>query len=134
MNYARSATESFRVRTAVVLAVLVLAISGTAVPAHAQTYKDLHDFNPSAGDPYNFNSNKLAQGRDGNFYSESVSGGTSGDGTVFKVTPSGTPTIVFSLTTSSGFNPLGGLTAGHDGNFYGDATQGGSGGGGPTSR
>jgi len=94
--------------------------------AQAQTYTDLYDFNASAGDPYNFGSNKIAQGRDGNLYTESISGGTSGGGTVFQITPTGTPTIIYSLNSTSGYNPLGGLTLGPDGNFYGDATQGGS--------
>jgi hypothetical protein len=30
--------------------------------AHGQTYTDLHDFNPSAGDPSNFNSTGGAMG------------------------------------------------------------------------
>jgi uncharacterized repeat protein (TIGR03803 family) len=106
--------------------VLVLGAFVGPQLAQAQTYTDLHDFNPSTGDPYNFSSNKLAQGRDGNLYTESISGGTSGGGTVFKITPTGTPTIIYSLNSISGYNPLGGLTLGPDGNFYGDATQGGS--------
>jgi uncharacterized repeat protein (TIGR03803 family) len=114
--------------TAFALVLLALAVGGASIPAQAQTYTDLHDFNSGAGDPFNFNSNKLAQGQDGNLYTESISGGTSGGGTVFKITPTGTPTIVFSLTSTSGDSPLGGLTAGHDGNFYGDAMLGGSGG------
>ena len=113
---------------AFVAMLLALAFAGAAIPARAQTYTDLHDFNSGAGDPFNFNSNKLAQGQDGNLYTESISGGTSSAGTVFKITPTGTPTIVFSFTSASGFNPLGGLTAGHDGNFYGDTQQGGTGG------
>ncbi len=56
-------------------AVLALILQ-MAVSAQAQTYTDLHDFNASAGDPYNFQLTKLAQGRDGNFYGEAVSGGT----------------------------------------------------------
>jgi uncharacterized repeat protein (TIGR03803 family) len=126
MKTVPSATQSFRIARALTLACLTVALAGTTIPVHAQTYTDLHDFNASAGDPSNFNSNKLAQGRDGNLYTESISGGTSGGGTVFKITPTGTPTIIYSLNSTSGYNPLGGLTLGPDGNFYGDATQGGS--------
>jgi uncharacterized repeat protein (TIGR03803 family) len=115
-----------RMLAALVAAMAVITLAVATIPAQAQTYTDLHDFNASAGDSYNFGSNKLAQGRDGNLYTESISGGASGGGTVFKITPTGTPTIVYSLDSTSGYNPLGGLTLGTDGNFYGDATQGGS--------
>ena len=111
---------------AFVLAVFVVAIAGTAIPAQAQTYTDLHDFNPGAGDPYNFDSGRLSQGRDGNFYGESANGGTSGAGTVFQLTPSGAAAIIHSFTGTDGSSPHGGLTLGVDGNFYGDAVSGGS--------
>ena len=67
----------------------VLVLGAFLAPrlAQSQTYTDLHDFNASAGDPHTLNSIRLAQGRDGNFYGESQGGGTSGLGTVFKITP-----------------------------------------------
>ncbi|HEY6301539.1 MAG TPA: choice-of-anchor tandem repeat GloVer-containing protein, partial [Terriglobales bacterium] len=97
-----------------------------AVPAQAQTYTDLHDFNASAGDPTNFNSGRLAQARDGNFYAESQAGG-SGQGTVFNVSPSGTVTSIFDFDGTSGAAAMGGLTLGpSDGELYGDTSQGGT--------
>jgi uncharacterized repeat protein (TIGR03803 family) len=112
--------------TLTVFGSLMITVLSAGVPAAvAQTYTDLHDFNASAGDPYNFQITKLAQGRDGNFYGESNSGGT-GDGTVAKMTPSGTVSIVLSFDGTDGANALGGLTLGTDGNFYGDTWNGGS--------
>ncbi len=120
-----SSTKSFR-GTARLLTLFALAFAGLGAVASAQIYTDLHDINPGAGDPSNFDSGRLAQGRDGNLYAESASGGTSGAGTVFMVTPSGTLTIINSLNGTDGSNPHGGLTLGSDGNFYGDAVSGGA--------
>jgi uncharacterized repeat protein (TIGR03803 family) len=104
-----------------------------AVSAQAQTYTDLHDFNGGAGDPTNFNSGRLAQARDGDFYAESRAGGSSGQGTVFHVSPSGAVSIVFSFDGTTGALATGGLTLGpSDGELYGDAQQGGTSGDGIT--
>ena len=113
------------------LMVAGLFLGVSAISTAAQTYTDLHDFNASAGDPYNFQVSKLAQGRDGNFYGESNSGGT-GNGTVAKMTPSGTVSIILSFDGTDGANALGGLTLGTDGNFYGDTWNGGTSGQGIT--
>jgi uncharacterized repeat protein (TIGR03803 family) len=62
----------------------------------------------------------LVQGSDGNFYGTTLYGGTNGSGTVFKITPNGVLTSLYSFTcgNDSG-NPLAGLVQGSDGNFYG---------------
>jgi len=66
----------------------------------------------------------LTLGTDGNFYGTTYEGGTSGAGTVFKVTSSGKITTLYSF---SGFNccayaaPIEGL----DGNYYGTTSDGG---------
>lgn len=125
MNYAQRA-KSIRIVQLFLLATLVLTLAVAAIPAPAQTYTGLHDFNPSAGDPYYFDSGRLAQGRDGNFYSESRDGGTSGVGTVFKITQGGTPTIILSFNGTDGSTELGGMTLGIDGNLYGETIYGGS--------
>jgi len=71
----------------------------------------------------------VTQGSDGNFYGTTYQGGTSGLGTVFKITPSGTETVLYSFVGSSdGANPEAGLIQGSDGNFYGTTLQGGAGG------
>ncbi len=70
----------------------------------------------------------LVQATDGNFYGTTVFGGANGEGTVFKITPSGTLTTLYSFLAFSmtdGFNPNGVVQA-TDGNFYGTTLSGGS--------
>ena len=89
----------------------------------------LHTFQPGQGDggyPYA----GLIQASDGNFYGTTNQGGIHfGNGTVFKITPNGTETVLYSFacSDSSGCRPIGGLVEGSDGNFYGTTSQGGSG-------
>ena len=69
------------------------------------------------------------QGADGNFYCTTELGGAFGLGTIFKVSPSGTFTLLYSFTGGNdGAEPIPGLTLGVDGNFYGNTITGGSGG------
>jgi uncharacterized repeat protein (TIGR03803 family) len=84
---------------------------------------------------------ELVQGADGNFYGTTYQGGSGtctgpfgviGCGTIFKLTPSGTQTVLYNFTYDSSTNtavngmfPIGGLVQGYDGNFYGTASQGG---------
>ncbi len=71
----------------------------------------------------------LIQGSDGNFYGTTYFGGANGFGTVFKVTPSGTETVLYSFAGGSdGEHPYAGVIQGSDGNFYGTTYQGGTGG------
>jgi uncharacterized repeat protein (TIGR03803 family) len=125
MNYAQRASKALCIGTALVLAALVVVVAGVAIPVQAQTYTDLHDFNPSVGDPHTFIESHLAQGRDGDFYTESNGGGT-GNGTVFKVSPGGIVTVVHSFDGTDGSNAVGGMILGADGNLYGDTWSGGS--------
>ena len=98
---------------------IVLFCAATTLASSAQTLTTLHNFagQPSDGAvPYA----KLVRGTDGNFYGTTHSGGTNGDGTVFKMTPSGTVTILHSFTAQGdGTNPAAGLIQARDGNFYG---------------
>jgi uncharacterized repeat protein (TIGR03803 family) len=73
----------------------------------------------------------LALGTDGNFYGTTSSGGTAeGGGTVFKITPSGTLTTLYSFCSqpncADGRSPWATLVQGADGNFYGTTQSGGS--------
>jgi uncharacterized repeat protein (TIGR03803 family) len=67
----------------------------------------------------------LVQGTDGNFYGTTYSGGTSGYGTVFTITPGGKLTTLHRFDGADGAYPSG-LIKGTDGNFYGTTCMGGA--------
>jgi len=73
----------------------------------------------------------LVLGADGNFYGTTEFGGTNdlangGDGTVFRMTPAGVFTSLFSFNAANGANPQAGLVQAGDGSFYGTTYNGGS--------
>jgi len=72
----------------------------------------------------------LVQAADGNFYGTTHWGGTEldGNGTIFRITPSGAFTTLHSFTgyPNDGANPIGGLIQATDGNFYGTTPNGGA--------
>lgn len=66
-----------------------------------------------------------------NVYGTTTSGGSDGGGTVFKVTPSGTETVLHSFACpTDGCGPYGGVVRDSKGNLYGTTTDGGASGGG----
>jgi uncharacterized repeat protein (TIGR03803 family) len=78
----------------------------------------------------------LVQGTDGNFYGTTQYGGANHGGcietcgTVFKITPQGAETTLYSFSCPphdchGGFSPAGGLVQGTDGSFYGTTQYGG---------
>ncbi len=71
----------------------------------------------------------LVLGPDGNFYGTTSGGGTNGGGTIFRITPSGALTTLFSAGGSSLGGYPNGLIKGTDGNLYGTTGSGGGGGG-----
>jgi uncharacterized repeat protein (TIGR03803 family) len=89
------------------------------------TFTVLHTFAASAiGSNVNADGmtafGRLQQGSDGNLYGTAEFGGTSGSGTIYRITPAGDYTVLYTFTGGSdGFAPFAGLTAGADGNFYG---------------
>lgn len=109
-----------------------LTPGGTVTTLH--TFENSDGANPMAG---------LVQGADGNFYGTTTYGGAgncpfkevvpAGCGTVFKMTPAGAFTTLYSFGTKSsasatladGANPIAGLIQGTDGNFYGMTASGG---------
>jgi len=69
----------------------------------------------------------LIQATDGNFYGEALTGGANRYyGTVFKITPSGTLTTLYSFSGPDGAEPDGGLIQASDGSFYGTTAAGGT--------
>jgi uncharacterized repeat protein (TIGR03803 family) len=92
----------------------------------AQTYSVIHDINCTSDGCGDQQPVPLTQGRDGNLYGQMYSGGKSDDGTVWKVTPSGTLTALANFGDQGTNNISGGLTLGLDGNFYGVEAHGGA--------
>jgi uncharacterized repeat protein (TIGR03803 family) len=97
------------------------------------TYTNLHSFGPYPDGTAPWAG--LVQGSDSNFYGTTISGGSGthdapsgGAGTVFRISPSGTYTSLYSFAsyTDDGGEPYGGLVQGTNGNFYGTTGAGGS--------
>ncbi len=110
-------------RNFLLLAILTLAVAMS--PAQAQIYADLFEFDGANHGCCSAYPAMLAQGRDGNLYGTALTGGSSGHGTIFKVTTSGALATLFSFDFTHGSGPQGGLSMGLDGNFYGTTYQGG---------
>lgn len=95
--------------------------AAVAVTLSAQTFSTLVTFNGTNG------SNPVAplvKGSDGNLYGTTSEGGAGGYGTVFKMTPDGVLTTLYSFTNGTdGENPNT-MIQGADGNLYGVAGGG----------
>ena len=90
----------------------------------------LHEFKGYPSDGYR-PIGVLVQGKDGNLYGTTYQGGAHNQGTVFKITPTGTFTLLYSFYYGGGTSfdptlPQAGLTLGTDGNFYGVGGAGGT--------
>jgi uncharacterized repeat protein (TIGR03803 family) len=85
----------------------------------------LHAFG-GGSDGVNPSAAALIRGDDGNLYGTTVSGGPFNVGTIFKVTPAGTATVVHALSYTDGDLPTAALLQASDGNFYGITLVGGT--------
>jgi len=65
-------------------------------------------------------------GYDGSFYGATYQGGSSGYGTVFRVTTNGAISTLVSFANTNGAYPKSGLVVGGDGNYYGTTYFGGN--------
>jgi uncharacterized repeat protein (TIGR03803 family) len=97
--------------------------AGTVFKMNARgTVTPLHSFGgppPASAGPYS----GLIQGADGDFYGTTEVGGTNTNGTVFKITATGSLTTLHAFDYQDGDFPAG-VVQGTDGNLYG-TTQGG---------
>jgi uncharacterized repeat protein (TIGR03803 family) len=105
----------------------IFALAAIGMPsAAAQTYTVLHTFTGSPEDgayPYA----RLTLGPAGNLYGATEGGGESGFGTVFKLDPSGTETLLHSFTGGAdGSSPRAQLIRDSRGYLYGTTAEGGA--------
>ena len=109
------------------LLILFSLCMATAIASQAQTFRIVLSFNGTNGSEPN---GPLVQGFDGNLYGTTAGGGSQDKGTVFKVTPPGTLTTIYSFCSQTncadGGFPEAGLALGKDGNFYGTTSYGGA--------
>jgi uncharacterized repeat protein (TIGR03803 family) len=126
MMQTNSRTGSAGTIMCIALAFAALFLVAVPYAAQAQTVTTLYDFATNSGVTQQ-PSGVIAQGRDGNFYGITTSPDR---GTIYKVTPSGTFTLLHSMASdlSEGAS-CNGLILGSDGNFYGTCLYGGNGAG-----
>jgi uncharacterized repeat protein (TIGR03803 family) len=94
------------------------------------TLKTLYNFCPQTGCPDGSSANALVQATDGNFYGTTYAGGAGGEGTVFRITPGGTLTTLYSFCSQTGCRDGASvetpIVQDTNGTFYGTAAFGGA--------
>jgi uncharacterized repeat protein (TIGR03803 family) len=109
---------------AAVVALVTSSVAGAQVP-----FEVLHEFSHDRS----VLPNALVQAADGDFYGTTYQGGAFGAGTAFKVTRSGTVTVLHEFAGGDrgpdGGSPASSLIQATDGNFYGTTEYGGEAGG-----
>jgi uncharacterized repeat protein (TIGR03803 family) len=109
-----------------ILALVVLAMAAAiALPAEAQTFKALHQFDTEVSGEGAIPHGALLRDAAGNLYGTTLAGG-SGDGTVFKIDSTGKETILLTFNRPvSGSSPDTPLIQDQAGNLYGIVQDGG---------
>src|ERR1039457_3490039 len=116
-------------------AVLVLcATTAIALPAQIATLTTIHRFCSQSGCPDGeAPSGALVQATNGDLYGTTPSAGANDYGTIFKITPGGTLTTLYSFCSQTncadGDAPYAGLVQAANGDFYGTTYSGGANGG-----
>jgi len=110
-----------------IAAAVLLVLAGRAFPAYGRTGTILHSFDGAPDDgrlPYA----GLVQGSDSNFYGTTYQGGSNDYGTIFRVSPSGSYTTLYSFAgpPNDGGFPWAPLVQSADNNFYGTTYAGGT--------
>ncbi len=109
---------------------LFAGLLSLALSLSAQTFTTLHSFNQTDGSEPEAG---LVQATDGNLYGTTYRGGAGNfgfGGAVFKITPGGTLSTLYSFCNLSqcgdGAGPYAGVVQGTDGHFYGTTSEGGT--------
>jgi|HubBroStandDraft_1064217.scaffolds.fasta_scaffold61049_2 uncharacterized repeat protein (TIGR03803 family) len=129
MRQSRSITKpSPKLTTALMLACLLMAAVATQ-PLQAQTLRLLHSFKGPEGE---FPLASMIRDSAGNLYGTTNNGGTSGNGTVFKLSKGHILSVLhnFAGSPNDGANPQAALLRDAAGNLYGTTVDGGAAGGG----
>ena len=95
----------------------------------AGVFTILHIFQGTAANEPGTPTGRLALGADGNFYGTSQIGGYPNNyngGTVYKITPKGKVTLLYSFPNTGPYMPMAGVTQGVDGKWYGTTYYGGT--------
>src|SRR6516164_601376 len=112
------------------LAMLSVLLLIAAHPAQAQTETVLYSFGSQSGDAVYPRYAGVVLDKQGNLYGTTLSGGAYGWGTVFKLTPTVTETVLYSFGSQSGDartpHYAGSLIFHNQGNLYGTTYQGGA--------
>jgi uncharacterized repeat protein (TIGR03803 family) len=103
------------------LVLMMAAVVG--VPATAQTFTVLHEFTGTPNDGAGPRGGLLRDSA-GNFFGTTFSGGALGEGTVFRLSPAGKESVLFTFNNSNGSFPASGLVLDKAGNLYGTADEG----------
>jgi uncharacterized repeat protein (TIGR03803 family) len=119
-NVAGSSRISFWCVSALNFALVCATSSGMA---HAQTYTVIHSFLGAPSDG-GYGNGEMITDSAGNLYGSTFEGGVGGGGTVFKLDPNGTVTLLTSFSQSKSANPDGGLLRDLQGNLYGATASG----------
>jgi uncharacterized repeat protein (TIGR03803 family) len=102
---------------------LFFCMATSAAQAQTATAATAYSFPAGA-----FPVSSLIQAGDGNFYGVTNLGGTYNEGSIYRLTPAGAYSSIYSFTglSSDGGEPAAGLTQAGDGNLYGTTTVGGA--------
>ena len=123
MKRLRTSRTPSRIFRLLIVLWTTLLLAATGAPAQALI--PLYSF--TGGSDGGIPASSLLADSSGNLFGTTLQGGTNDSGTVFKLTPSGTLTVLHSFAggSSDGAHPQSGLIADAAGNLYGTTLSGG---------